>query len=269
MPLLASTESIGNGRLVVVGIGIQLAGHVTAAAQGWIRAADKVFYIAADPATVAWICRENPSATTLRLEPPQDTSRADVYDEMVDPVLDALSQSQLVCLISYGHPGVLVGPVQRAVERAGEAGYPARLLPGISAEDCLFADLGQDPGETGWQSYDATDFLIHNRRVDPSSALILYQVAMVGSPYHQDYTAKALPVLVEQLASIYGMSHQVMVYEAAVLPIHAPEMTWYSLSEIQPEHIAAESLLYVPPSEAPKLDPLMLARLAYATRAGA
>jgi hypothetical protein len=266
MPSPAGTESSNNGRLVVVGIGIQLAGHVTAAANAWIREADKVFYIAAESAIVAWINRENSSATSLRLEPSRDTSRADVYDEMVDPIIEALSRSLLVCVVSYGHPGVLVGPVQRAVQRARKAGYPTRLLPGISAEDCLFADLGQDPGETGWQSYDATDFLIHNRRVDPSSALILYQVAMVGSPYHQDYSAKALPVLVDVLASIYGPSHEVLVYEASVLPIQPPRMEFHSLADIKSADIAAESLLYVPPSEAAKLDLVMIARLAYATQ---
>jgi hypothetical protein len=37
------------------------------------------------------------------------------------------------------------------------------MLPGISAEDCLFADLGIDPGIYGCQSYEATDFLANGR----------------------------------------------------------------------------------------------------------
>jgi hypothetical protein len=35
------------------------------------------------------------------------------------------------------------------------------MLPAISAEDCLFADLGVDPADHGCPSYEATDFLVH------------------------------------------------------------------------------------------------------------
>ena len=37
------------------------------------------------------------------------------------------------------------------------------MLPAISAEDCLFADVGIDPAMTGCQSYEATDFMINGR----------------------------------------------------------------------------------------------------------
>jgi len=36
------------------------------------------------------------------------------------------------------------------------------MLPAISSEDCLYADLGVDPATTGNASYDATDFLLRN-----------------------------------------------------------------------------------------------------------
>ena len=34
------------------------------------------------------------------------------------------------------------------------------MLPGISAEDCLLADLGVDSAHNGLQSLEATDLLI-------------------------------------------------------------------------------------------------------------
>ena len=266
MPSRADTEPTPTGRLVVTGIGIQLAGQVTLAAQAWIRRADQLFYIAASPATAAWLSRENPTARSLRTDPPPEHSKADVYDHMIDPVLEALREQLLVCLVSYGHPGVLVGPVQRAVERARAEGFSTRMLPGISAEDCLFADLGSDPGETGWQSYDATDFLIHGRKVDPSAALILYQVAMVGSPYHRDHSARGLPVLKRRLAQVFGEEHEVLIYEAAALPALEPRFTRRSLAALEPADISPESLLYVPPSASPELDAIATAGLAHAHR---
>jgi hypothetical protein len=38
------------------------------------------------------------------------------------------------------------------------------MLPAVSAEDCLFADLGVDPGAAGCQSHEAADFLILDTR---------------------------------------------------------------------------------------------------------
>ena len=54
------------------------------------------------------------------------------------------------------------------------------MIAGISAEDCLFADLGFDPASTGCLTFEATDFLIHNRRVDPTCLVILWQIGVVG-----------------------------------------------------------------------------------------
>ena len=48
------------------------------------------------------------------------------------------------------------------------------MLPGISSEDCLFADLGVDPGVSGCQSYEATDFLMNAPIIDSSTQLILW-----------------------------------------------------------------------------------------------
>jgi len=38
------------------------------------------------------------------------------------------------------------------------------MLPGISTEDCLYADLGVDPGLIGSQNFEATDFIVSGRK---------------------------------------------------------------------------------------------------------
>ena len=54
---------------------------------------------------------------------------------------------------------VFVQPSHESIAIARLEGFSARMLPGISAEDCLFADIGLDPGKDGCQSFEATDFL--------------------------------------------------------------------------------------------------------------
>ena len=139
---------------------------------------------------------------------------------MVERVLSCVRSGLRTCFAAYGHPGVFAYPTHEAVRRARAEGYPARMLPGVSAEDCLFADLGVDPAACGCQSYEATDFLLNGRAVDTSAAVILWQVGLVGDPgYNRNgYDIAALPLLVERLCRFYPPAHLAYIYDAAVTP---------------------------------------------------
>ena len=89
-------------------------------------------------------------------------------------------EDQHICVALEGHPSVFATPALNAVILAKQHGYYAKILPGISSEDCLFADLLIDPGSSGCQSFEATDFLIHKRIFDPTCHLILWQVDEIG-----------------------------------------------------------------------------------------
>jgi uncharacterized protein YabN with tetrapyrrole methylase and pyrophosphatase domain len=83
--------------------------------------------------------------------------------------------------VFYGHPGVFVTPSHRAIAIARNEGYSAQMLPGISAEDCLFADLLIDPSNPGTQTLEATDMLIRERPLQTSGHVIIYQVGCIGN----------------------------------------------------------------------------------------
>ncbi len=51
-------------------------------------------------------------------------------------------------------------------------------MPGISAEDCFYADMGVDPGKVGSQHFEVIQFMFYKRKVDPSAYLILRQVGI-------------------------------------------------------------------------------------------
>jgi hypothetical protein len=89
-----------------------------------------------------------------------------------------------VCVVFYGHPGVFVQPAHEAIRVARLEGFTARMLPGISAEDCLFADIEVDPGVYACQSFEATDFLVRKRKFDPRSPLVLWQIGSIGDLYY-------------------------------------------------------------------------------------
>ena len=251
------------GSLTVVGTGIQLVGHLTLAAKAWIEQADKVLFAVADPVTAKWLQTLNVTAEAL----PYNTNnqrRRETYREMVDRILAEVRQGLNVCAVFYGHPGVFAYPTHEAIKQARHEGFRAQMLPGISAEDCLFADLGIDPGRNGCQSFEATDFLIRRRKFDPTSALILWQIAMTGNLgfEREKSQMRGLKVLSEVLETHYSSDHEVIVYEAAVYyPVCEPVIQHIPLSKLAEVGITSVSTLYVPPQAPAPIDSEMMSRL--------
>ena len=254
---------MGHGSLSVVGTGYLVAGQVTAEAQALIEGAEKLFYLVAEPATAHWLASLNPTAETLKNSYAPDRQRTESYEEMVERMLAPVRQGLSVCAAFYGHPGVFVFPAHEAVRRARGEGFTARMLPGISAEDCLFADLGIDPAMPGCQSFEASDFLLRQRRFDTACHLILWQIGAIGVTTYsiESCNREGLKVLAQVLCGHYGADHESVVYEAAIFPVCEPSVDRVPLRALADARVTAVSTLYVPPVEQPPADPEMLDRL--------
>lgn len=261
-PKVNRNFNLKTGSLIIVGTGIQLVGHLTLGAKAWIEQADKVLYALADPVTAKWLKELNDTAEAL----PYNTNnhrRRDTYREMSERMLIEVREGMNVCAVFYGHPSVFADPAHAAVKQARHEGFRAHMLPGISAEDCLFADLGLDPGRNGCQSFEATDFLIRRRKFDSSSALILWQIAMLGNlgSYNRENLVRPLNILTEVLKTHYGADHEVIVYEAAVYSVCEPVIQRIPLSKLPESSITQVSTLYIPPQALAPVDREMMARL--------
>lgn len=255
------------GSLFVVGTGYIAAGHVTAESEALIKCAEKCLYLVADPAAGAWIQDLNPTAESMRDAYAPGKPRRESYAEIVERMLAPVRQGLDVCAAFYGHPGVFAFPPHQAIRQARAEGFEARMLPGVSAEDCLFADLGLDPAVHGCQSFEATDFLIRRRRFDPSSNLILWQVGAIGvATYEKEdlWSREGLRVLAEALLQHYPADHETVVYEAAVYPVCDPLILRVPLGKLAEARVSVISTLYVPPLRLAPLDLEMLDRLGIA-----
>ncbi|ACY17117.1 SAM-dependent methyltransferase [Haliangium ochraceum] len=253
-----------------MGTGILGGGQTTLGAQRAIERADMVLFAVADPLTVAWLRSHAPNAESLPY-PMDDTPRRQTYLEMVTRILAPLEAGKNVCAVFYGHPGMLAFAPHEAVRRARARGHRARMLPGVSALDCLIADLGVDLGADGCQTYEATDFLIRSRPCDPRVPLVLWQIGGIGNlsffdSEDREGIARGLSVLTEVLRATYPAEHEVIVYEAASLPTEPPRMDSVRLDELPHASVADISTLFVPPARASTLDREMLTRLGMAPR---
>lgn len=259
------------GSLIVVGTGFHVAGQVTAETLTCLEKADKLFHLILEPATRHWLESVNPTAESLDGCYVEGRPRSEAYAAMVERLLAPVRRGLRVCAAFYGHPGVFVDPSHAAIRRARAEGFPARMLPGISAEDCLFADLGVDPGKHGCQSFEATDFLLRRRRFDPASSLVLWQVGAIGlltasrqgkSDAAREKRRRAgLAVLADVLREHYPAGHEAILYEASPLPLCPPEVRPVALAGLAAASVRFTSTLYVPPGRKAPVDPAMRRRL--------
>jgi uncharacterized protein YabN with tetrapyrrole methylase and pyrophosphatase domain len=252
------------GSLVVAGTGIESMGQMTDAARVAIRRAQRVFYLTTDPLTAESIRALNRSAVSLHSLYEVGRHRLQTYAAMTETVLAEVRRGLRVCFVLYGHPGVFAMPAHAAVKIARQEGYRAAMLPGISADACLIADLGVDPGQSGWQSYEATDFLLRSRKPDPTAGLVLWQIGVVG---RVDYATgplarEKLGLLTEALLRTYPAEHLATLYEAASLPGFPPVMEPVQLGVLHlSKAISPITTLYVPPAAVAPVDRKMQARL--------
>jgi uncharacterized protein YabN with tetrapyrrole methylase and pyrophosphatase domain len=250
------------GSLTVVGTGIDIGGHFTPQARASFEHAGEAFYLVADPVAAAWLEEINPRARSLHQFYVTGEPRVEAYEAMVDAILEPVRAGRDVCAAFYGHPGVFVYAGHKAVKRARGEGFGAWMLPGISSLDCLFADLGIDPGRTGCQVHHATEFLLRRARPDASATLILLQISVIGvrrSVERPDWSR--LPVLVEYLSGFYPGDHEVIAYEASPYPVAAPVVERMPLSNLAQADLATGMTLVVPPAIEPTVDATMRDRL--------
>ncbi|OAX30902.1 hypothetical protein K503DRAFT_806585 [Rhizopogon vinicolor AM-OR11-026] len=134
------------GTLTIAGSGIASIAHMTLETLSYIKESDKIFYLVCDPVAEAFI-QDDATGDFFDLSVFYDKnkSRYDSYIQMCEVMLKSVRAGQDVLGVFYGHPGVFVSPSHRAIAVAREEGYKAKMLPGISAEDYMFADLEFDP----------------------------------------------------------------------------------------------------------------------------
>lgn len=250
------------GSLVVVGTGIKFISHLTFESKSYIENSEKVLYLVNEPAIQEWIQKVNPNTESLEELYLKHPFRHQCYKEITEYILKLLRKKIQLCVVLYGHPTVFADPALDAVVQAKKEGFFAKILPGISSEDCLFSDLLIDPGTKGCQSFEATDFLVHQRKWDNSSYLILWQISMVGMLGHQarDFHKK-IAVLLEHLLFHYSPTQKCILYQAAQYPMFEPSILEFRLSELININISRISTLVIFPKESARVDLNMLKKL--------
>ena len=241
-----------------------LGSHLSPLARSHIEKADVVFAVVSDGIVEQWLAGMHADVRSLQPLYREGKSRMDTYRQMVETMLTEVRAGKKVCGAFYGHPGVFAWPPHKAIEIARREGFDAHMEPGISAEDCLYADLGIDPGKVGCQHFEASQLLFYKRRIDPTAYLVLWQVGVVGDRSLARFStgSQYRRLLLEVLARDYPPDHEVIVYRCATLPIHQPRIERTKLRDLVAANIDLHDTVVIPPARALEVDHEMRARLA-------
>jgi precorrin-3B methylase len=255
---------LAKGSLACVGTGMTLGAHLSPRARSYIEQADVVFSLMSDGIVELWLQEMNHDVRSLQPYYREGKSRMKTYREMVDAIMNEVRVGKRVCGVFYGHPGVFAWVPHKAIETARSEGYRAHMEPGISAEDCLYADLGIDPGARGCQHYEASQFMLYRRCIDPSAWLILWQIGIAGDKSLKRFSTGEAhrQVLVDVLARHYPMDHDVIIYRAATLPFQSPRIERLALGTLPQADIGMADTLAIPPARPLEADEGVRARLA-------
>jgi uncharacterized protein YabN with tetrapyrrole methylase and pyrophosphatase domain len=252
------------GSIVCVGIGMTLGSHIAPLCRSYIEQADVVFCGVSNAIVELWVKEMNPNVHSLQIYYQEGKDRRVTYREMVEAMMAEVRAGKNVVGAFYGHPGVFAWAPHKVIETARSEGFEAHMEPGISAEDCLFADLGIDPGKSGCQHFEASQFMFYQRRVDPSAYLILWQVGIAGDRSAARFTTDNAyrQVLLELLLEIYPADHQVALYEAPTLPIDPTRIDWIPLKDFATAEVNQHTTMAIPPSVKMTKNQAVLERLA-------
>ena len=238
------------GRIACVGLGMTLGSHLTPLARSHIEKADVVFAALSDGIVEMWLESMHPDVRSLQSYYGKgDKSRMRTYQEWVEVMMAEVRAGRNVCAVFYGHPGVFAWSPHEVIRVARAEGYPAHMEPGISAEDCLYADVGFDPGRCGCQHYEASQLLFYEIPLNPNAYLVLWQVGLVGDRSLKRFSTgpEYRQVLVDVLSRDYPLDHEVIIYRSATLPIQQPHINRISLKDLAATAIAPEDTIVLSP----------------------
>lgn len=178
-----------------------------------------------------------------------ENDRQSSYDKIRDKILTELEAYNFITVVLYGHPTIFADPGLQAIIAAQKNSIETIILPGISIENCLYADLKVDPGQFGCFHVEATELLLYDKIIDPTAHLCIWQPGMIGnrSAPKPHQKSQHLKLLKRKLKKYYPDDHISIIYEASMYPGVEPRIHKFPLYDIEDQTIGTLSTLYIPP----------------------
>ncbi len=254
---------MSKGRLVCVSLGMKLGAHISPICKAHLQNASKVFFATSNPLMGAWIKEINPNSRSLNSLYEVGKSRLDTYREMHNLILTDVRAGEYVCAAFYGHAGVFAKVPHQIIRTAKQEGYQAHMEPGISAEDCLYADMSIDPGKYGCLHLESSQFLLYKRVIDTCAFVILWQIGIAGDINYDEFGTNEVKIniLKRKLLKYYEPTQKVYIYKCGLYSFESPAIQELVISDLDSAKVDLHSTLVIPPRDKMEKDYLTIDEL--------
>jgi uncharacterized protein YabN with tetrapyrrole methylase and pyrophosphatase domain len=233
--------------LIICGSGIKSLSHHTREFDVAVKNADVVIYLINEPILELWLQENSKKSFSLRELYFLSPQRANSYRLIEEKVIASFKHYNNICLVFYGHPLLLADSVSSIIKEAKSKDIKVQVLPGLSAFDCLLADL-EIKLDGGCFMMEATFFLKHQTKIDTSYHVILWQIGMIdisSSPTSEN--PGSLLKLKNELIKYYPTSSIIYLYEASLYPYRKPLIVRTNINDLTEYHPSSITTAYIPP----------------------
>ncbi len=237
--------------IFVVGLGTMSWLQITHEAKQSLELCKKIFFLHTEPHWVQpYLERLCHDVVDLDAFYKEGEDRILAYKGMTKAILAEARVRGPVGVALYGSPMVFVTPTRLLTDLAPRLNLKIKVLPGISAMECMFVDLGVDPSD-GFITYEANDLLLRRRPLLSDIHTFIWQVGGVESELFARANSRPERFirLRDYLLAEYPEDHEILIITCATLPNVKPQITKAKLSQLQykNQEMHQGATLYLPP----------------------
>jgi len=226
--------------------------QLTREAEQVLKRAKRVYLLHPLPEVRSFVDTQCGSVIDLTELYEEGSERAESYEEMAQQVVEGAEEAvEPVVFAVYGHPTVGVAPSSLIQKKAKGTDLIVEILPGISALDCLYTDLGFDPFTRGLQVFEATDLIVYDINLDPATPTFVLQVGLTGTRLYdtRTSTSKRLLPLKDHILQFYPPDHEVIFARTPTIPFADAQQLSVPISEFETvaTDIDSTHTLVIPP----------------------
>lgn len=160
----------------IVGLGMRSVDQLTREARRAIAGTKAIYLVDNSPGIARYFHDLGVEVIDLSVHYEEGKDRLQTYIEMSKDVISGAITNGPVSFGLYGHPTVFAYPPFVIKFVAESLGLTVGVVPGISAMDCMFAELMIDPATDGMQMFEATDVVIRQRQLLTDVQTLIWQI---------------------------------------------------------------------------------------------
>lgn len=246
-----------NYDIYIVGSGIVSIDQMTKEAERAISKSNEVLYVDNGVGVFEYLSNRCENVTDLlSTSYVSGEHRLKAYQNMAARVVEAALLHPPVTYLLYGHPTVFAYPPELIQKLADLLDLKVKIYPGISAMDCIFAELHFDPGANGLQIYEASDILLRHIPLLPDIPALIWQIGALETSLYSSSRSKPSRFrrFEEYLLKYYPIGHVAKAIYCSSHPLAPSTITEFPIDKIHEfsEHLHSGYTLYIPRT-APRL----------------